>query len=40
MANVIPRPDQGIDPGAAGFAEMLEAIRAGAAYANARRLEG
>jgi CHRD domain-containing protein len=34
MANVIARPDQGIDPGAAGFAEMLEAIRAGAAYAN------
>lgn len=33
-ADVIPRPDQGIDPGAAGFAEMLQAIRAGAAYAN------
>jgi hypothetical protein len=39
MANVIARPDQGIDPGAAGFAEMLEAIRAGAAC-RARRLEG
>ena len=25
---------QGIDPGAAGFAEMLKAIRAGAAYPN------
>jgi hypothetical protein len=33
-ADVIARPDQGIDPGAAGFDEMLEAIRAGAAYAN------
>ncbi len=33
-ADVIPRPAQGIDPNAAGFAEMLEAIRAGAAYAN------
>jgi hypothetical protein len=32
--NVIPRPAQGIDPGAAGFAEMLQAIRAGAAYVN------
>jgi hypothetical protein len=33
-ANVIPLPDQGIDPGAAGFAEMIEAIRVDAAYAN------
>ena len=33
-ADVIPRPAQGIDPGAAGLAEMLKAIRAGAAYAN------
>jgi len=33
-ANVIPRPEQGIGPGAAGFAEVLEAIRTGAAYAN------
>jgi hypothetical protein len=32
--NVIPRPAQGIDPGASGFAEMLQAIRAGAAYVN------
>lgn len=32
--DVIPRPAQGIDSGEAGFAEMLEAIRAGAAYAN------
>lgn len=32
--NVIARPAQGIDPGAAGFAEMLRAIRAGAAYVN------
>jgi hypothetical protein len=33
-ADVIPLPDQGIDPGAAGFAEMIEAIRVDAAYAN------
>jgi hypothetical protein len=33
-ADVIARPAQGIDAGAAGFTEMLEAIRAGAAYAN------
>ncbi|PYO44319.1 MAG: hypothetical protein DMD33_03270 [Gemmatimonadetes bacterium] len=33
-ANVIAVPGQGIDSGAAGFAEMLEAIRVGAAYAN------
>lgn len=33
-ANVIALPGQGIDGGAAGFAEMLNAIRAGAAYAN------
>jgi hypothetical protein len=33
-ADVIARPAQGIDAGAAGFAEMLKAIRAGAAYAN------
>ena len=33
-ADVIARPTQGIDPGAAGFAELLEAIRAGAAYVN------
>ena len=33
-ANVIPLPTQGIDAGAAGFAEMLKAIRANAAYAN------
>jgi hypothetical protein len=33
-ADVIARPAQGIDAGAAGFAQMLEAIRAGAAYAN------
>jgi len=33
-ADVIARPAQGIDPGAAGLAEMLKAIRAGAAYAN------
>ncbi|HYY69428.1 MAG TPA: CHRD domain-containing protein [Terriglobales bacterium] len=32
--DVIPRPAQGIDPGAAGLAEMLQAIRAGAAYVN------
>ena len=33
-ADVIPLPDQGIDPGAVGFAEMIEAIRVGATYAN------
>jgi hypothetical protein len=33
-ADVIPRPTQGIDAGAAGFAEMLDAIREGAAYVN------
>jgi CHRD domain len=33
-ANVIPLPTQGIDAGAAGFGEMLKAIRADAAYAN------
>lgn len=33
-ADVIAVPGQGIDPGAAGFAEMLMAIRAGAAYVN------
>jgi hypothetical protein len=33
-ADIIARPTQGIDPGAAGFAQVLEAIRAGAAYAN------
>ena len=32
--DVIPLPAQGIDPGAAGFAEMIEAIPAGATYAN------
>jgi hypothetical protein len=33
-ANVIALSAQGIDSGAAGFAEMLKAIRAGAAYVN------
>lgn len=33
-ADVIARPAQGIDAGAAGLTEMLEAIRADAAYAN------
>ena len=33
-ADVIARSAQGIDPDAAGFAEMLEAIRADAAYVN------
>ncbi len=33
-ANVIAIPAQGIDPGAAGFAEILKAIRAHAAYVN------
>ncbi len=33
-ADVIAVPAQGIDSGAAGFAEMLKAIRFGAAYVN------
>jgi len=33
-ADVIARPTQGIDAGAAGLAEMIKAMRAGAAYAN------
>ncbi len=33
-ADVIARPTQGIDAGAAGLDEMIEAMRAGAAYAN------
>jgi hypothetical protein len=33
-ADVIARSAQGIDAGATGFTEILEAIRAGAAYAN------
>ena len=33
-ANVIPVPGQGIDAGAEGLAEMIEAMHAGAAYAN------
>lgn len=33
-ADVIALPLQGIDSGAAGFAEVLKAVRAGAAYAN------
>jgi hypothetical protein len=32
--DVIARPDQGIEAGAAGFAAMVKAIRAGATYAN------
>jgi hypothetical protein len=33
-ADVRPVPGQGIDAGTAGFAEMINAIRSGAAYAN------
>jgi hypothetical protein len=33
-ADVIPLPNQGIDSGPAGFAEMVAAIDAGAAYVN------
>ncbi len=33
-ADVIAVPAQGIEPGSAGFAEMLQAIQAGAAYVN------
>jgi hypothetical protein len=38
-ANVIPVPNQGIHAGATGFAEMVEAIRNGAAYANVHTQE-
>ena len=34
QANVIAVPGQGIDAGAAGFAEMIKAIKNGAAYVN------
>jgi CHRD domain len=34
QANVIPLSAQGIDAGAAGFAEMIQAIKHGAAYVN------
>ena len=34
-ADVVAVPGQSIDAGTAGFAEMVKAIRAGAAYANA-----
>jgi hypothetical protein len=34
QANVIPLSGQGIDAGAAGFAEMIKAIKNGAAYVN------
>ena len=34
QANVIAVPAQGIDAGAAGFAEMIKAIKNGAAYVN------
>jgi len=33
-ADVVPAAAQGIDAGAAGFAEMIKALRNGAAYAN------
>src|ERR1700692_4953425 len=33
-ANVIGVPGQGIDPGAAGFSEMIKAIKNGATYVN------
>ena len=33
-ADVIALPNQGIEAGAAGFAEMIKALRNGAAYAN------
>ncbi|MDQ2917237.1 MAG: CHRD domain-containing protein [Pseudomonadota bacterium] len=33
-ADVIPRANQGIDASTTGFAEMIKAIREGAAYAN------
>jgi len=33
-ADVVPQPTQGIDSGAAGFAEMITAIHHGAAYVN------
>jgi CHRD domain len=34
QADVIAVPEQGIDSGAAGFAELIRAIRASAAYVN------
>jgi hypothetical protein len=34
QADVIALPDQGIDSGAAGFAELIQAIRARATYVN------
>ena len=34
LLDVIARPDQGIEAGAAGFAAIVKAIRAGATYAN------
>jgi hypothetical protein len=38
-ADVIALPAQGIDAGAAGFAEMIEALRNGAAYANVHTMQ-
>lgn len=34
QADIIPRPDQGIDPGKVGFGEVVDAFRAAAVYAN------
>ena len=38
-ADVIALPAQGIDAGAAGFAEMIKALRNGAAYANVHTMQ-
>jgi hypothetical protein len=38
-ADVNPQPNQGIDAGAAGFAEMVAALRNGAAYANVHTMQ-
>ena len=38
-ADVIAVAGQGIDPGAAGFAEMIKALRNGAAYANVHTVQ-
>ena len=38
-ADVVPVPGQGIDAGAAGFAEIVKAVRNGAAYANVHTVQ-
>jgi CHRD domain len=38
-ADVNPQAGQGIDPGAAGFAQIVKALRNGAAYANVHTMQ-